>query len=52
MKGIWRTDKVHHCKNCGHCIYEMDHHCPWIDNCVGYYTMKPFLLFNFYFLIS
>lgn len=26
----------------------MDHHCPWTDNCVGYYTIKPFLLFLFY----
>jgi hypothetical protein len=26
----------------------MDHHCPWISNCVGYYTLKPFLLFTLY----
>ena len=26
----------------------MDHHCPWINNCVGLYTMKPFLLFTLY----
>lgn len=23
----------------------MDHHCPWTDNCVGYLTMKQFILF-------
>ena len=43
---------VHHCSTCGKCVVYLDHHCPWVNNCVGFYTQKLFFLFNLYGLIT
>lgn len=40
-----KPDRCHHCSICGVCILRMDHHCPWINNCVSFTNYKFFVLF-------
>ncbi|KAJ1974288.1 palmitoyltransferase for Vac8p [Dimargaris xerosporica] len=40
-----KPDRCHHCSACQACVLKMDHHCPWINNCVGYGNQKAFILF-------
>ncbi|KAF3905275.1 hypothetical protein ABW21_db0206223 [Orbilia brochopaga] len=34
-----------HCPICKHCIAKEDHHCVWINNCVGHKNIKYFFAF-------
>ena len=49
--GGWKPARAHHCSICQRCVFRMDHHCPWINNCVGYASQKLFMLFLLYISI-
>eukprot|EP01017_Pseudomicrothorax_dubius_P046941 TRINITY_DN8352_c0_g1_i1.p1 TRINITY_DN8352_c0_g1~~TRINITY_DN8352_c0_g1_i1.p1 ORF type:complete len:288 (-),score=8.23 TRINITY_DN8352_c0_g1_i1:138-1001(-) len=47
-----KPERCHHCSICQECVLVMDHHCPWVGNCIGYNNKKIFLLMIAYVLMT
>jgi len=48
---VFKTDNIKHCVICDKCCKEFDHHCLWLDNCIGKnnYNFFKIILYNFFF---
>ena len=44
--------RAHHCSICAKCILNQDHHCPWINNCVGHLNHRYFFQFCFFLTLG
>lgn len=48
----YKPDRCHHCRVCNICVLRMDHHCPWVYNCIGFRNHKYFILLLIYSAID
>lgn len=40
-----KPERAHHCRTCKTCTLKFDHHCPWLNQCVGLGNERYFVLF-------
>ncbi|KAM9782448.1 palmitoyltransferase ZDHHC23-A isoform 1-T2 [Syngnathus typhle] len=49
---ITRPPRAGHCRTCGVCVQRLDHHCVWLNSCVGQGNHRSFLLTLCVFLLT
>lgn len=47
-----KPERTHHCSACTVCVLKYDHHCPWLNGCVGLHNERYFLLFMCYLCLA
>ncbi|NWI89633.1 ZDH23 Palmitoyltransferase, partial [Pitta sordida] len=47
-----RPARAGHCRLCGRCVRRLDHHCVWINSCVGEQNHRAFILALSFFMLT
>ncbi|CED83458.1 zf-dhhc-domain-containing protein [Phaffia rhodozyma] len=49
---VYKPPRAHHCRRCKRCVLRMDHHCPWVANCIGHHNYASFVRFLTYVVLA
>lgn len=47
-----KPERTHHCSVCDTCSLKFDHHCPWLNQCVGIGNERYFVMFMVWLAIG